>query len=189
MKTYYFVYDLETGGLSAKENPIIEIGYAILDDNLVEIERAQYLVQPYGKVEPKALEVSGLTIPQISKGITKKELYDVLVQVFDKYKGGLILTGHNIVGFDNKFVEFLFDAYGDDLYKRVSRANMDTLLMSRLINKGLSSHKLGLVCAHYGIPVSNAHRSLGDVEMTIKVLKNLIAKNKVKGIEEVRIQI
>lgn len=187
----YMFYDLETGGLTPNRNPIIELGFIILDEKLKELERGECLVQNYGILDPAALKVSGIKEDDLAeRGIPKEALYNKLKETFAKYKGKVALVGHNIISFDNRFLTKLFEDFNDDLTKHVSNAALDTLLLSRLVNQTIPSHSLKSLCAHYGIPMTTHHRAIADVETTIKLFKALLSPAPSKqAMPTVRIQI
>jgi DNA polymerase-3 subunit epsilon len=50
---------------------------------------------------------------------------------------------------------------------------LDPLVWAREILRDLKSRRLGDVCAHFGIPLEQAHRAAGDAEATGRVLSAL----------------
>ena len=68
-----------------------------------------------GTLEPTAMKISGITEAELASGITKEAFYNKLKALFKKHKNKIALAGHNIIGFDNKFIIKLFKDFNDDL--------------------------------------------------------------------------
>ncbi len=89
-KTAYFVYDLETGGLSEKNNPIIEVAIVILNQNMEVIGEYNNFVKQYGdlQIQPQALQANNISLSQIASGIDIKELVTDIIELGKLYKYG-----------------------------------------------------------------------------------------------------
>jgi DNA polymerase-3 subunit epsilon len=65
---------------------------------------------------------------------------------------------------------------------------IDPLVWAREILRDLKSRRLGDVCAHFGIPLEQAHRAAGDAEATGRVLLALAERMPTMYGEVVRLQ-
>ena len=64
------VFDLETGGFSKDKNPIIEFAGIVLDSELSEIDRLEFVILPYNpelEYTAGALKANGFTMGEIEK--------------------------------------------------------------------------------------------------------------------------
>lgn len=185
----YIVLDCETGGLSALENPITQIGLLILDDDLKEVNRWETYVKPYNDliIEQGALDATGLKLADIKTGVSKNELRDHLIKIFKvcnvnkKGKwyalGNPIIVGHNI-GFDISFLDYLFKDGEENIYDYISRNSIDTMALSKMDDPTRSSFNLTSCCASYGIELNDAHKAMADVVATSGLFKKIVRKLK-----------
>ena len=130
---------------------------------------------------PQALSVTHMTREMlINEGVDILEAVDKVKDLFDRYTVGNakpILCGHNILSFDNPFLEKMMMRGGHDLYKMISPKIMDTLEMARLRWFDAPSYSLGVCVNAVGLTLKEAHRALPDTEANaqflIKMLKGL----------------
>lgn len=176
----FVVFDLETGGLITKAGipPITEIAIVVLRNDLSEAEVYSSLIKPYvdlSKYTPAALEVSGITIPQlVAEGkdplVVLKEVIAVLKRATTKKKP--ILIGHNIDAFDISILAEYFEVHKEDFSKYVeSNMSIDTMWWARICNPGYINHKLGTCLQERGIDLTQAHRALNDTKGTAELAK------------------
>lgn len=130
---------------------------------------------------PQALSVTHMTREMlVNEGVDILEAVDKVKDLFDRYTVGNakpILCGHNILSFDNPFLEKMMMRGGHDLYKMISPKIMDTLEMARLRWFDAPSYSLGVCVNAVGLTLKEAHRALPDTEANaqflIKMLKGL----------------
>lgn len=165
-KNGYVVFDLETTGLNYTSDRIIEIGAIKYDGNHREIDRFSTLVNPEKEIPASATAINHITNAMVSGA---PPMQDVLPQ-FVKFVGEYPVVAHN-ASFD---ISFLHNAA-----KRAKQAIIiryaDSLSMARK-QFTLSSYRLGNVAEYLGIPVSGAHRSMGDCEMLGAIVKVMLQK-------------
>lgn len=155
----YVVCDTETGGLNPRLNALISVAAIGLDENLNEIGRYYTVVKDTEDklIEEKALEVNGFTVEQIAKeGKDVAKVMGIMKRLFD----GAIPVFHNGP----------FDAAFLNLRGLHITECIDTLSIARYKFSGQSA-RLGDVTQRFGFSVENAHHSLGDVLMTINILR------------------
>ena len=151
----YVAFDLETTGLSSKNDQIIEIGAVILKGGQ-EIDRFQTFVDPEMALSPKIMELTGIT-PDMLEGAPK--LAEALPKFLD-FIGGRVLVAHNS-DFDTGFIRVACERLG---YPYTFTA-VDTLILAQNMLPHLSKFKLDIVSNALSLPDFNHHRA-GDDAMT-----------------------
>ncbi len=155
MPETYIVIDLETTGLSAKLDKIIEIG-AVKFTAGEEIGTFSSYVNPGVKLPEKITELTGIVEADLQDAPEIRELLDSL----DAFLGEDILVGHNLL-FDFSFLKMAYSYYKKPFYK----SGIDTLRIARTCLPQLEHKGLGDMCQYYDIPLK-AHRALGDARAT-----------------------
>ncbi len=148
----YIAFDLETTGLSADRDEIIEIGAARFRRGEI-VERYQTLVNP-GKPIPS--EITHLT------GIDDDDVVDAprmhtLLPRLRAFFGESTVICHN-VGFDVGFMQ----KHG----LLADNAALDTFDLASILLPAASRYNLGSLAAQMGINLQNAHRAYDDAEAT-----------------------
>lgn len=189
----YVVLDIETTGLSAAYDNIIEIALLKIKDGN-EVDRFQSLIQPpayeyyfYDNEEiPENIEVqtdengnrytttfvddfiSDLT------GITDEMLKnapvfeDISTKIYD-FIGDSIIVGYN-VHFD---LNFLIDNFESTLNKPLTNDFVDLLRLSRKIFPDLENHKLITLSETFQLDTGEHHRALADCIITNNLLNKI----------------
>lgn len=156
----YTVFDLETTGISANMDDIIEISAVKVRNGVVQ-DTFSTLVNPGRHIPTQATKVNGITDQMVSEAPLIREA----MTEFLRFVGEDILVGHNIQSFDMKFiyreVEELFQ-------ETVSNDFIDTLHMARKCVPELKHHRLTDLAEHFGISSKGAHRALNDCVMNQK---------------------
>ena len=151
----FVAFDLETTGLSSRDDRIIEIGAVILKDGK-EIDRFQTFVDPERQLERKIVELTGIT-DEMLQGAPK--IQEILPK-FLEFVGDRVLVAHNS-DFDTGFIRAECQRQG--LPYRYTAA--DTLILSQNLLQHLSKFKLDIVSNALNLPDFNHHRA-GDDAMT-----------------------
>ncbi|MFI3162847.1 MAG: exonuclease domain-containing protein [Bacillota bacterium] len=154
-------FDLETTGLDPKLDTIIEIG-AVEISNGVIVRKFSTLVNPKREITPIITQITGITNGDL---VGQPTIEDVLGDFF-KFCDGAVLCGHNSKGFDMKFIHEEASKQGYIFKNEV----WDTLEIARILVKGTSNFKLGTLCEHFDIDLTNAHRAYHDAIATAQLL-------------------
>jgi DNA polymerase-3 subunit epsilon len=196
-KCYYFVADLETGGLFAKKNPIVEIAIVVLDQDMNIVEKYSTIINStknvnYGKdfiIGEQALKANGLTIADILQGESPSIVFKEVCELFKKYTLGRnkpILVGHNWRNFDSQFLEEFFNFFKQDLYQYTEKFCYDTMWMARSKwPRDISNYKLGSCCEKANVELIDAHEALADTLATTELFKFFIQSLRSEGNNEV----
>lgn len=169
------VFDVETTGLGEKSKVIqfSSITYKVQQDRtLAEMEIYNTYINPQEKLEPKIVEITGITDDMLADA----PLEDVVAEkIFRVLNSSDVLAGYNVV-FDLSQVERLGQRTGRYLYMKPT---IDVCEMARdFIEKNdIEHHKLENV-VNYLFPLKGFvfHDSLEDVRATAKVMEVLMGK-------------
>lgn len=185
----FFFYDLETSGLSARDDRIMQFAGQRTDMQLNPIgEPYNLLVALNDDVlpSPEALAVTGIS-PQktIDEGYTEAQFAKILSE--EIFTEGTIAVGFNSIRFDDEFVRHLFWRNFYDPYEwswRDGRSRWDVLDLVRMTRalrpegitwpftpEGEQTNRLELITKENGIDHASAHDALSDVEALIDVTR------------------
>jgi DNA polymerase-3 subunit epsilon len=168
-KAEFCVIDIETTGLSASYNNIIEIGI-IKVSGLKITDSYQSLVNPQREVPYYITQLTGIT----SDDVYNAPFFEDIANEVADFISGHIIVGHNL-SFDKSFLRKEFEACGKDV---LSNHDVCTLKMARRLYPMLKSKSLGSVCRHLGVNNMSAHRALGDAKVTARILIKMISELK-----------
>jgi DNA polymerase III epsilon subunit family exonuclease len=153
----YIALDLETTGLLAGFDRVVEIGAVRFDGSGQEIGRYEQLVNPGRPMSPGAQAVHGISEQDLVDAPRASEVLPELLQFFGEPESAILLA-HN-AWFDAGFL-------GHEL-ARAGRsapgyAIVDTLPLARRTLPGLANHKLDTLASVLALSVGGAHRALAD---------------------------
>ncbi|MDE7167378.1 MAG: hypothetical protein K2O28_00855 [Clostridia bacterium] len=173
LKGYTFVvFDLETTGLnsspvSGNMDRIIEIGaFKICDGEITE--SFSTFVNPERKLSDEIINLTGITEDMVADAPKTEEV----MPDFYKFCYGSILVGHNVAGFDFKFVDHYCANSGYILERKI----IDTIPLSQEL-LFLSNYKLNTIADKFNIEF-NHHRAIDDALATAKIFIELIKMKK-----------
>lgn len=161
----YVLFDLETTGLSCRNDEVIEISALKVKDGSVEDEFST-LVNPGMPIPFMASEVNGITDDMVKDSPDFK----TALGQFIEFAGDSVLVGHNIVSFDMKFIQRDIEKY---YCKVLGNDHIDTLLLARLYLPELQHHTLSDLAHYYHISTAGAHRALADCRMNQRIFESL----------------
>ncbi len=181
-ETPFCILDVETTGISAAYNNIIEIGMVkILGQKL--IKKYDTLINPGKTIPFNITQLTGIT----SNDVINAPFFEDIVDNITEFIGEDILVGHNF-SFDLGFLrkEFLYCGKNP-----LTNLNLCTLKIARRLYPFLKSKSLGNLIYHLNIKNILSHRALGDAEATahafIKMSNELKLKFDLKTTEELMI--
>jgi DNA polymerase-3 subunit alpha (Gram-positive type) len=169
----YVILDTETTGLNAADSEIIEIA-ALKVKNKEVGGIFNKLIKPRNPISEEITRITGITNEMVEEAPSLGEI----TGLFLKFIEGSTLIMHN-AEFDLSFINHhIFIPRKKELGSPV----ICTLKVSRYILPNLPNHKLISLAQHFGIPVKNSHRALGDVETTFELWFKLTPLLREKGI-------
>jgi DNA polymerase-3 subunit alpha (Gram-positive type) len=162
MTDTYVCLDLETTGLNAKKDKIIEIGAVKVEHNVM-IEEWETFVNPGRRLEERIVELTGIHDEQLAGA---PDMDETLPQLLS-FIGDSVLLGHCVL-FDYSFVK----KAAVDRKCKFEKQGIDTLKIARKYLPELESRSLGFLCSYYGIE-HHAHRALQDAKATVSLYQKL----------------
>lgn len=153
----YTIFDLETTGLSANFNKIIEIGAVKVVEGHI-VDRFQCFVKTDDVISEFTTSLTGITQVDVDGGI---DITDALKR-FKSFYENTVLVAHNAT-FD---YQFLNKSELENLGKTVDVPVIDTLELSRILNPENTFHSLKILSKKYGVPMEagSHHRADYDSE-------------------------
>ena len=158
----YVALDLETTGLDAKHDKIIEIGAVNVRKGIIT-ERFSVLVNPGQELVQTVIDLTGITNEDLKSA---PHISEVIQSLLD-FIGDDNLLGHSIL-FDYSFVKRAAVNAG----KQFENQGIDTLRIARKYLPELESRSLSALCTYYEIE-HHAHRALEDAVATHELFKKL----------------
>jgi len=169
----YVVFDVETTGLSAVYDTIIELAAVKVKDGEI-IERFERFSNPHQPLSETIINLTGITDDML---VDAPEVEEVLKE-FKDFMGNDILVAHN-ASFDMGFINQGFIKAG---LPEATNPVIDTLELGRFILPQLKSHRLNVLCKYYNIELTQHHRAIYDTEATAYLLWKLIKESEERDI-------
>jgi DNA polymerase-3 subunit epsilon len=155
-KAAFAIIDVETTGLSAKNEKITEIAI-LIHDGQKEVERFHTLLDPERNIPYRITRLTGIN-NQMVAGAPK--FYEIAKKILQLTQGRTIV-GHN-VAFDYNFIKAEFKEFNYDFQSKT----LCTVRLARKAFPGLPSYSLSKITRQLNIPHSDQHRATGDAEAT-----------------------
>lgn len=189
MAQTFFFYDLETSGLSGRDDRIMQfagirtnMNFEIIGEPINELVALNDDTLP----SPEALMVTGITPQQtVADGYTEAQFADKILQEY--FTSDTIVVGYNNIRFDDEFIRHLMwrtfrDPYEWSWSEGRSRWDLlDVVRMTRALRPegiqwpvtedGKATNRLELLTKTNGIEHYKAHDALSDVYALIAVTK------------------
>ena len=170
----YVVFDLETTGLSAVHNQIIEIGAVKVEQGKIR-ERFSTFVNPKVPIPFEIEQLTGIS----DEMVLKAPVIEDILPDFLKFCEGCVLIAHN-ASFDAGFIEENCKRQGIATDFTVG----DTVSMARILLPTLSKFKLDHVAKALQIPLENHHRAVDDAACTAEIFLKFIEMLKARDITD-----
>ncbi|MCK5129687.1 MAG: PolC-type DNA polymerase III [Clostridiales bacterium] len=171
----FVVFDLETTGLSARTDEILEIAAVKIQNGKV-LDTYQSYVYTDHEITPFITKLTGIS----RRTITGAPTIDVAMDEFISFAGDCVIAAHNS-SFDMSFV----NAATNKINKQYHPTCIDTLALSRAVLENMRSYKLNTICKKLHIKLDNHHTALADATATAQLLTYLFNIVKSKEIDDV----
>lgn len=158
------VFDIETTGLSARNDRITEIGAVRLKKGEV-VSTFSQLVDPEVEIPENIVKLTGIDNNMVAGQPT---IWEVIPR-FMEFVGDSILSAHN-ASFDVGFIRENLSIHG----REVKNPILDTLQLARIVFPGLKNHKLNTVAKHLKVELLNHHRAVDDAKATADILAYIL---------------
>ncbi|MFC0229900.1 PolC-type DNA polymerase III [Bhargavaea ullalensis] len=170
----YIVFDVETTGLSAVYDKIIELAAVRVKDGEI-IDTFESFSDPGHPLSATTIDLTGITDDMV-RGTPQIE---EVARRFHEWAGTGILVAHN-ASFD---MGFLYEAYKKAGIEERSHPVIDTLELARMLHPELKNHRLNTLCKKFGIDLTQHHRAIYDCEATGHLLVHLLKEAEELGIK------
>ena len=156
----YTVIDLETTGLKAASDSIIEYGALRVRDG-APVEELTMLVCGAEKIPPEITALTGLSAAELQQGAAPREA----LQRFLAFIGKDPLVGHNIA-FDLEFLRMACKQYG---FPIPTNRQTDLAQLARRKLTRIANYKLVTLAQHFQLAEKVEHRALPDCRLIQQV--------------------
>ncbi len=168
----FVVFDLETTGIGAASNEIIEIGAVKVANNVIT-DRFSTFVNPGRPIPYNIQELTSITDQMVSDAPS----IDTVLPEFLDFCGNAVLVAHN-ASFDTGFIY----QKAKDRGIHTDFTVIDTVSMSRAILPEFKKYKLDTVAKTLGVSLENHHRAVDDAGATAEIFIKLVKRLEDKGI-------
>ena len=158
----YVALDLETTGLNAERDAIIEVGAVKFREDRV-LDVYQTLVNPYRKLPEFVQRLTGIG----QREVDRAPAFAVVAGEVQEFVGGLPVVGHN-VAFDLDFLSRNGMPLPGDAY--------DTWDLASILLPSTTSYSLAKLSVRLSVDHGRSHRALDDAQATRLVFLALLAK-------------
>ncbi|GAA0298492.1 DNA polymerase-3 subunit alpha (Gram-positive type) [Gracilibacillus halotolerans] len=169
----YVVFDVETTGLSAIYDTIIELAAVKIKDGEI-IDRFESFANPHHPLSETTINLTGITDDMVENA---PEVEEVL-RDFHEWMADDILVAHN-AEFDMGFINTGFKKIG---LSEAKNPVIDTLELARFLLPELKNHRLNTLCKRLDIELTQHHRAIYDAEATGYLLWKLMNMAYERGI-------
>lgn len=161
----YVCYDFETTGLHFEQgDKIIEIGAVKIENGKIT-EKFMTYVNPEKPIPAESSAISGI----VDEDVAGAPIDSQALQDFYKFTRGAILTGYNILNFDNVFLK----GQGKTCRLNFDNDSEDVYHYAQKYVHGVKNYKLGTIASKLGVVLDNAHRAVYDAMATAEVFIKL----------------
>ncbi len=161
----FVVFDVETTGLSAMYNKIIELAAVKIHDGDI-IDKFEAFADPKHLLSATTIDLTGITDDMV-RGKPDPEQ---VVKEFMDWVGDSILVAHN-ASFDIGFLNATLRSGGHD---ESVLPVIDTLELARVLMPTLKNHRLNTLAKRFDIELTQHHRAIYDAEATGYLMVKLL---------------
>jgi DNA polymerase III subunit epsilon len=180
-------FDLETTGTDKVKHGIIQIAAMIERDNRIIAER-EWTMNPVNKlIDPKALEVNGMTVEQIRSFLPSHQVYSEFNMFLDqhgfrKQKDKRYIPGGYNAGFDLDFISQWYLEMSGGPYAFWGHLQFQPIdpypTIVSMWRAGViptENCKLETICNHFGIPI-DAHDAMSDIRASRELARMVLGR-------------
>lgn len=161
----YVVFDVETTGLSAVYNTVIELA-AVKIKNGEIVDTFESFADPKEPLSSTIIDLTGITDDMLQGA---PDPLDVLKQ-FKEFAGTGTIVAHN-ASFDIGFLNVGYKKMG---FTEVQNPVIDTLELGRFLYPELKNHRLNTLCKKFDIELVSHHRAIYDTQATAYLLWKMV---------------
>ena len=170
----YVVFDVETTGLSAVYDTIIELA-AVKIHNGEIIDRFESFANPHHRLSATTINLTGITDDMVRNAPEVSEV----IQKFQVWAENSVLVAHN-ASFDMGFLNVGYKKIG---LGKAPNPVIDTLELGRFLYPDMKNHRLNTLAKKFDIELTQHHRAIYDAEATGYLLLRMLKDASEKGLE------
>ncbi|WP_342041719.1 PolC-type DNA polymerase III [Bacillus sp. OTU2372] len=170
----FVVFDVETTGLSAVYDTIIELAAVKVKDGEI-IDRFESFANPHHRLSATTINLTGITDDMVQNAPDVGEV----IQRFHDWVGDAVLVAHN-ASFDMGFLNVGYKNIG---LEKAKNPVIDTLELGRFLYPEMKNHRLNTLTKKFDIELTQHHRAIYDAEATGYLLLKMLKDALEKGIE------
>ncbi len=170
----YVIFDVETTGLSAVYNTIIELAAVKIKDGEI-IDRFESFANPKHPLSAFTIELTGITDDMVKNAPDPEDV----LRDFYEWCGDAILVAHN-ASFDTGFINVGYEKIG---YGKLTNPVIDTLELARFLYPDMKNHRLNTLAKKFNVELTQHHRAIYDAEATGYILLRLLKELDERGIK------
>ena len=160
----YVAFDLETTGLVAQVDRVVEIAAVRFTASGQSVDRFEQLVNPERPMSPGAQAVHGISDADLAGApVASEVLPRFLAFLGDPHSTAMV--AHN-ASFDAGFLGSELRRAG---YQAPRHRIFDTLALARRSHPELPSHRLASLASHWGLEAGRMHRAMADSLCVMKL--------------------
>ncbi|MBD5807319.1 PolC-type DNA polymerase III [Lactobacillus sp. 0.1XD8-4] len=175
----YVIFDVETTGLSAIYDKVIELSAVKMQDGNV-LERFDEFIDPGFPLSEQTTNLTSITTEMVQGSKTEEEVF----QMFKDFCNGCIIAGHN-VSFD---MGFMNTGYERHKMGKIAEPVIDTLPLARFLYPDMRGYRLNTLSKKFKVALEHHHRANYDSEATghllYKFLKDAEARYDIKYVDD-----
>ena len=153
----YVIFDVETTGLSAIYDKVIELSAVKMKDGNV-LERFDEFIDPGFPLSEQTTQLTSITDEMVHGSKSEEEVF----KMFKDFCDGCIIAGHN-VSFD---MGFMNTGYRRHWMKEITEPVIDTLPLARFLYPNLRGYRLNTLSKKFKVALEHHHRANYDAEAT-----------------------
>ena len=157
MDNTYVVFDVETTGLSAIYDKVIELSAVKMKDGNV-LERFDEFIDPGFPLSEQTTNLTSITDDMVRGSKTEEEVF----KMFKEFCQGTIIAGHN-VSFD---MGFMNTGYRRHHMEEITEPVIDTLPLARFLYPDMRGYRLNTLSKKFKVALEHHHRANYDAEAT-----------------------
>ena len=170
----YVVFDIETTGLSSRNDKITEIGAVKISNGSI-VDTYNQLIDPEVPIPEKIVELTGIT----DEMLKDKPKIDSVIREFYDFSKDSVLVAHNS-DFDMGFIRREYESNSLPLNNNV----LDTLELARVLLPELKNHRLNTLAKEFGVDLTNHHRAVDDARATAQIFLKFLEVLKEKDVKD-----
>lgn len=172
----YVAFDVETTGLSAVANQLVELSGVKFDYKGEKQETFSELINPLNPIPPEVTKIHGITDDMVKDSPSVKEVVPKFLNWMGKDS---VLIAHN-APFDLEFMRVNIAKLGLECPDNYV---LDTLIISRELMPDAPRHQLQTIVELLGLPSGGYHRALADSVHVKDVFLTLAQSGNLKQFE------